>query len=224
MHRTRHSLALGAIVAGAVAITSIPAAAESTARTSQIAQTAAATCPQVVPERSVSRGQRGIGWTVVHGTTPQPFRIKVLDILPGGINAGVDLIVVKVADVEGSNIIHNAGGIWAGISGSPVYLGNRLLGSVSYSLTGAPSRIAGVTPAAAMVPLLRYPAGSGNTRSRDQIRLPAATAQRVAQVAHRSVAELSLMNRAPIVLTVSGLTGAARDQLQSRLDSRARAT
>lgn len=196
----------------------MPAAAASAGdATSELVQPSAATCPQVVPESAVARGQRGIGWTVVHGTTPQPFRIKVLDILPDGINAGVDLIVVKVADVEGSDIIQNAGGIWAGISGSPVYLGNRLLGSVSYSLTGAPSRIAGVTPAAAMVPLLKYPSASANTRTREQIHLPAATAHRVAQVAHRSVAEASVMNRAPIVLTVSGLNAAARQQLQSRL-------
>jgi hypothetical protein len=217
MKRTRGSLALGAIVAGAVAITSIPAAAASHGATGQLVAPNATTCPQVVPEASVARGQRGMGWTVAHGNTPSPFRIKVLDILPDGINAGVDLIVVKVADVEGSDMIQNAGGIWAGISGSPVYLGNRLLGSVSYSLTGAPSRIAGVTPAAAMVPLLKYPSGSANTSSRDQIRLPAATAQRVAQVTHRSVEQSSVMNRAPIVLTVSGLTGAARQQLQSRL-------
>ena len=131
MHRTRRSLALGAIVAGAVAISSIPAAAGSpSGATPRLAPGAAATCPQVVPTQSVTRGQRGIGWTVVHGTTPQPFRIKVLDILPDGINAGVDMIVVKVADVDGSDIIKNAGGIWAGISGSPVYLGNRLLGPV----------------------------------------------------------------------------------------------
>ena len=218
MHRTTRSLALGAIVAGAVAITSLPAAADSVGgAATHLAAGAAATCPQVVPTQSVVRGQRGTGWTVVHGTTPQPFRVKVLDVLPDGINAGVDLIIVKVADVDGSDIIKNAGGIWAGISGSPVYLGSRLLGSVSYSLTGSPSRIAGVTPAAAMVPLLKYPSASANTRSRDQIHLPAATAQRVAQVTHRSIAQSSMMNRAPIVLTVSGLNQAARQQLQSRL-------
>ncbi len=218
MHRTRRSLALGAVVAGALAITSIPAAAESLGgATSQLAQPNVTTCPQVVPVTSVARGQRGTGWTVVHGNTPQPFRVKVLDVLPDGINAGVDLIVVKVADVDGSSMIKNAGGIWAGISGSPVYLGNRLLGSVSYSLTGAPSRIAGITPAADMVPLLKFPSASANANGRDQIRLPALTAQRIAHVAHRSVTQSSVMNCAPIVLTVSGLNAKARAQLQSRL-------
>jgi hypothetical protein len=218
MNRTRRSLALGAMLAGAVAISSVPAAAASFGGVSgELAQPSAATCPAAVPTHSVTRGQRGIGWTVVHGTTPQPFRAKVLDVLPDGINAGVDLIVVKVADVEGSDIIANAGGIWAGISGSPVYLGDRLLGSVSYSLTGAPNRIAGVTPAADMLPLLKLPGASARAADGDQIRLPARTAERVARATHRSMAESSLMNRAPVVLSVSGLNAAAREQLQSRL-------
>jgi hypothetical protein len=218
MPRTRRSLALGAVVAGAVAVASIPVAAGSLGGTNkQLARPNAATCPAVVATSSVARGQRGIGWTVVRGNTPEPFRVKVLDVLPDGINAGIDMIVVKVADVDGSNIIKNAGGIWAGISGSPVYIGIRLLGSVSYSLTGAPSRIAGVTPAADMVPLLKYPAAAANATSRNQIRLPALTAQRVARVSHRSIAQSSVMNRAPIVLSVSGLDAKARAQLQARL-------
>ena len=67
------------------------------------------------------------------------------------------------------------------------------------------------------MPLLKYPSASPNTGSRDQIHLPVSTARRVAQVTHRSIAASSVMNRAPIVLTVSGLNSAARQQLQSRL-------
>src|SRR3954454_13551624 len=102
---------------------------------------------------------RGIGWTGAHGSTPQPFRVKVLGVLPDGINNGVDLIVAKVADVEGSDMISNVGGIWAGISGSPVYVGDKLLGSVSYGLGGI-NRIAGITPAADVLRILNYPAGN----------------------------------------------------------------
>src|SRR6185295_16747770 len=104
-------------------------------------------CPTVKPLSSVAEGQRGIGWTVQHGTTREPFRVKILGVLPNGIIAGRDLIIVKISDVAGKDMIEKAGGIWAGMSGSPVYVNGQLLGSISYGFTAAPSRIGGVTPA-----------------------------------------------------------------------------
>src|SRR5262249_38702877 len=149
------------------------------------AQPAAKTCASAVPIQSVTRGLRGTGWTVAHGTTPQPFRVKVLGVLADGINNGVDLIVAKVADVQGSDMISNVGGIWAGISGSPVYVGDRLLGSVSYSLGGI-NRIAGITPAPDVLRILNYPTGKQPLLSRPRadrgtIHLPSAMARQVAR-------------------------------------------
>jgi len=221
MHRTRRSLALGAIVAGTIAITSIPAAA-ATAAGSAVAQPAAKTCAAAVPAQSVTRGVRGIGWTVAHGTTPQPFRVKVLGVLADGINNGVDLIVAKVADVEGSDMISNVGGIWAGISGSPVYVGDRLLGSVSYSLGGI-NRIAGITPAPEVLRILNYPTGNQPLLARPNadrgtIHLSSSLARQVARAGGVSVAAASSLNRIPLVLSVSGgLSAAARAKLPQRL-------
>ena len=43
--------------------------------------------------------------------------------------------------------INRVGGIWQGMSGSPVYAGNgRLIGAVAYGLSLGPSRVAGLTP------------------------------------------------------------------------------
>jgi hypothetical protein len=221
MHRTGRSLALGAVIAGALALSSLPVAAGGGAGAAQLSP-AAAECPTAVATRSVSRGLRGIGWTVAHGTTPQPFRVKVLDVLPDGINNGIDLIVAKVADVEGSDMISNVGGIWAGISGSPVYVGDKLLGSVSYSLGGI-NRIAGITPAADVLRILNYPAANypGAPKSgadRGTIRLPSAVAHRVARAGGVSVTQASAMNRIPLVLSVSGgLSAAAKAKLPQRL-------
>src|SRR3712207_2802883 len=50
-----------------------------------------------------------------------------------------------------SDEIARVGGIWFGMSGSPVYAPDgTLLGAVAYGLSFGPSPVAGITPAAAM--------------------------------------------------------------------------
>ena len=222
MRSTARSLALGAIVTGALALTSLPVAAGGGGGAAAVTPSAARECAAPIAPRSVVRGMRGIGWTVAHGSTPEPFRVKVLGVLPDGINNGVDLIVAKVADVEGSDMISNVGGIWAGISGSPVYVGDKLLGSVSYGLGGI-NRIAGITPAADVLRILNYPAGNyprahRSDSDRGTIRIPSAMAHRVARAGGVSVTQASAMNRVPLVLSVSGgISAAARAKVPAQL-------
>ena len=112
-------------------------------------------CPKAYPLASVTTGLKGQGQTVVTGTTPQPFDVDVLGVLADGLGAGRDLIIIKVSDVAGGHVIDQGNGIWAGMSGSPVYVDGKLLGSVSYGFTAAPSPIGGLTPAADMLDLLK---------------------------------------------------------------------
>lgn len=116
---------------------------------------AAVECPTAYPISSVVAGAtKGTGQTVVTGTTPQPFAVDVLGVLQDGIGAGRDMVIIKVSDLPGGHVVDQGKGIWAGMSGSPVYVGNQLLGSVSYGFTNAPSPIGGLTPAADMLNLL----------------------------------------------------------------------
>jgi SpoIVB peptidase S55 len=90
----------------------------------------------------------GTGYTISSGTTPKPFTARVIGVLKDGIAPGLDMIIVETD----SPAIRDAGGIWAGMSGSPVYTSDgRLLGAVAYGLSGAPSRIGGITPAEEML-------------------------------------------------------------------------
>ena len=59
----------------------------------------------------------GTGWTVSEGRDPEPFDAEVLGVLPDAIAPGRDMIVVDTS----SPAITDAGGIWFGMSGSPVY-------------------------------------------------------------------------------------------------------
>jgi hypothetical protein len=113
-----------------------------------------AACPAPTPIGDLAPGQDVTGLTVSQGTTPDGFTGKVLGVVNDGIEPGMDLIMVRLNSTE----IDRVGGIWEGMSGSPVYASDgSLIGAVAYGLSVGPSPTAGVTPAADMEALL----GSG---------------------------------------------------------------
>ena len=89
------------------------------------------------------------GLTVVEGTIPQTFSADILSIDYGGVGIDHDLIL---AELSGLGIDSNRG-VWAGMSGSPVYIGDQLIGAVSYGFSWGPNNLAGITPAAEMFQL-----------------------------------------------------------------------
>jgi hypothetical protein len=125
-------------------------------------------CPSPYPVSALVGGASVTGLTVTQGTTPGRFTGEVQGVLEDGIAPGVDLIL---ADLHSPTI--DRVGIWAGMSGSPVYAADgRLIGAVSYSLGYGPSTIAGITPAADMAKL-------GGTPTASTVRVPASLARRL---------------------------------------------
>ncbi|HSV39620.1 MAG TPA: hypothetical protein VLI04_12765 [Nocardioidaceae bacterium] len=103
-------------------------------------------CPAPFPVADLAKGQLVDGLTVSSGNEPDVFTGEVLGVLEDGIAPGLDMILVRLSNVE----IDRVGGIWAGMSGSPVYAEDgRIIGAVAYGLAGT-SPVAGVTPAADM--------------------------------------------------------------------------
>src|SRR5918997_1651257 len=117
-------------------------------------------CPAAIPTSALTAGMTGQGLTVVRGTTPQPFAVEVLGVLDDGIGAGRDMIIIEVSDLPGRNVISAGGGIWGGMSGSPVYINGQLLGAISYGFSASPSPIGGGAPAADMLDLLGLPSST----------------------------------------------------------------
>ena len=182
-------------------------------------------CPTAVPVGEVHAGMQGEGLTVVRGSTPQPFNVEVLGVLPGALGPGRDLIIVEVSDVPGGHVIDQGGGIWAGMSGSPVYLGDQLLGAVAYGFTASPSPIGGVTPAADMYPLLSLPTTGENSdapqptpaaQEPGRIAVPGEMSARIAATGARAGTTLE---RLPLPLSVSGLESARLARLQADADA-----
>ncbi len=179
-------------------------------------------CPTAVPLSQIQPGLQGEALTVVSGTEPSPINVEVIGVLKNGIGAGKDIIMVTLSDVPGSNIIEQSGGGWSGISGSPVYVGDQLLGSLSFGFTSSPSPIMGLTPAAYMTPLLGL-AGTAAARTpqpapkKSALKLSGAARARLAAEAGTAAPRGSLQPM-PTPLGVSGVASRRIDRLQSQLE------
>lgn len=134
-HRGRALLSLTATLGLLLAATTLPAPAQSAEP--------AGDCTAAFPVSGLTEGNPVTGLTVTSGTTPEPFTGEVIGVLENGIGAGLDMVMVSLT----SPVIDQVGGIWQGMSGSPVYAADgRLIGAVAYGLSMGPSPIAGVTP------------------------------------------------------------------------------
>jgi hypothetical protein len=125
--------------------------------------TAAATQPPAnagfFPLSQVHRGLKATAWTVFEGSQPEPMDVEVLGVLRGARGPGQDMILVRLNGAKPEYT-----GVVEGMSGSPVYVGDKLLGSLSYRI-GQFSKdpIAGITPIEQMLGLRDLPAPAGGT-------------------------------------------------------------
>jgi len=102
---------------------------------------------------------KGTAWTVFTGTKPEPMEVEILGVLRGARGPGHDMILAKLGGTHAEYT-----GVVEGMSGSPVYIGNKLLGAVAYRL-GQFSKdpIAGITPIEQMLEVRDTPAVNAET-------------------------------------------------------------
>ncbi len=147
-------VAAGPLAAQADSRPSVPDSAETAVRADLMGGPPAST-HGFFPLSEVKPGLEATAWTVFEGTRPEPMRVKILGVLHGGRGPRHDMIL---AQLEGAKPEYT--GVVAGMSGSPVYVGDRLLGSLSYRI-GQFSKdpIAGITPIEQMLEVRDLPAG-----------------------------------------------------------------
>ncbi|MGB6973281.1 MAG: SpoIVB peptidase S55 [Terracidiphilus sp.] len=109
------------------------------------------------PLSQVHRGLMATAWTVFEGTKPEAIQVEILGILRGARGPGHDMILARLLGAKPEYT-----GVVAGMSGSPVYVGGKLMGSLSYRI-GQFSKepIAGITPIAQMMEVKNFPIGAG---------------------------------------------------------------
>lgn len=96
----------------------------------------------------VKKGMTGIGYTVVQGEKIEKFKFEILNLIPGE-NSINKMILARFYD----GAIKSSGGISEGMSGSPLYINNKLIGALSYILEGEDKNIGLVTPIGEMLKL-----------------------------------------------------------------------
>jgi hypothetical protein len=113
----------------------------------------------IFPLSEVRQGMTATAWTVFKGSKPEAMEVEILGVLRGARGPGQDMILVQLHGAKPEYT-----GVVAGMSGSPVYIGDKLLGSLSYRI-GQFSKdpIAGITPIEQMLEVRDLPtAGQGS--------------------------------------------------------------
>ncbi len=100
----------------------------------------------LLPLSEIKEGMKGTARTVFRGSEPEEFNVEILGVVPGGIGPRQDLIVGKIS---GGGADRTA--VFAGMSGSPVYINGKLIGAISYSFPFSKEAICGITPIEQMI-------------------------------------------------------------------------
>ncbi len=200
-------------IAGALALTSV-------ALPTTVAA-APGDCAPIMALSNIHAGQNGTGWTVDQGSQPKQFQVEVLGILDNGIAPGRDMVVIEVSDSPGNTFIEDAGGIWSGMSGSPVYINGKLAGAVAYGFSSTTSPVGGMTPAQDMAQILDYSSAAAADQAEpagNRVRIPQEMRGDLAARAGVSEAQASSFSRLPVPIAVSGVPSRGLDRLEQSLE------
>jgi hypothetical protein len=100
----------------------------------------------ILPLEQIKAGMKGKGKTVFKEDIIEEFDVEILDVLYN-IAPKRNMILVKL-----KGEIFDKAGVIQGMSGSPVYVGGKLIGAVAYSIGDfAKEAIAGITPIGEML-------------------------------------------------------------------------
>ena len=103
----------------------------------------------IMPLNRVKGGMTGYGKTVFSGNKIEKFDVKIVDVLDNR-SLDEDMILIKLTGDK----IQEFGGIAAGMSGSPIYIDDQLVGAIGYGWSNSDHRYGLVTPIERMLKLL----------------------------------------------------------------------
>jgi hypothetical protein len=100
----------------------------------------------IFPLSELKEGMRGTARSVFRGSEPEEFKVEILGIVPNYIGPKQDMIIGRLSGANAERTF-----VFAGMSGSPVYIDGKLVGAISYSFPFAKEPICGITPFEQMV-------------------------------------------------------------------------
>src|SRR4051794_27501447 len=124
--------------------------------------TRAASDPRMLAVEDLRPGMKGIARTVFAGTEPQEFGVEILGVLPGFPGPHQSGIIARLS---GNNVEKT--GVFAGMSGSPVYIDGKLVGAIAFSFPFSKEPIAGITPIKEMIDIFEKGTGAEQQKARE---------------------------------------------------------
>src|ERR1041384_4245886 len=112
-----------------------------------LAQTAPK-APDIFPLEDLRPGMKGAARTVFSGSATQEIGVGVGVVLAGFPGPRQSAIIARLS---GSNVEKT--GVFAGMSGSPVYIDGKIVGAIAFSFPFSKEPIAGITPIKQMIDL-----------------------------------------------------------------------
>src|SRR5437660_6841504 len=106
-------------------------------------------------------GMKGVARTVFSGTKPEEFGVEILGVLPGFPGPRQSAIIARLS---GANVDKTS--VFAGMSGSPVYIDGRLAGAIAFSFPFSKEPICGITPIKEMLDIFEGGSGSKSREPR----------------------------------------------------------
>src|SRR5689334_871091 len=106
------------------------------------------TAPDIFALEDLRPGMKGVARTVFSGSDTQEFGVEILGVLPGFPGPRQSAIIAKL-----SGPLVDRTGVFAGMSGSPVYIDGKIVGAIAFSFPFAKEPIAGITPIKQMIDL-----------------------------------------------------------------------
>ena len=105
------------------------------------------TADEMLSVDQIRPGMKGYGKSVFEGTRIERFDVTVLGVLRK-IDFGGDMILIRV---DSGFPVSSGSGVSAGMSGSPIYVNDRLIGALAFGWSFTKQPVAGVTPIAQML-------------------------------------------------------------------------
>ncbi len=98
------------------------------------------------PLEDLTPGMEGVARTVFAGSEPQEFGVEILGVLPGFPAPRQSAIIARLSGANAEKT-----GVFAGMSGSPVYIDGRIIGALAFSFPFSKEPICGITPIKQMI-------------------------------------------------------------------------
>jgi hypothetical protein len=164
----------------------------------------------------VEAGMSGYGKTVFSGTEVEEFPVEIISVMRDR-SLNEDLILIKV----GGEKMEEYGGIAAGMSGSPIYVDDKLIGAVGYGWNYSDHRYGLVTPIERMLELFEHENLVNNNGGSIENNLIEDEIIEDEELENNDLEDVSLgkkMARANSPIMVSGIKGRALKRLENNLE------